>query len=318
MKKYFDKPWFYRIIAFLIALLLVVYIDSTQVSQGQPGKTQQTASESRTISVPLQVSVNTDQYYVEGYPEKVKINLQGSAALVTSTVNTQNFRVYLDLTHLSVGKHQVRVKVSGLSNQLSYRLDPARVTVNIQQRKSRTMPVQIGYNKNAVADGYQVGQPTADPDKVEVTGAVSEVNQVDEVVAQLSVPNNTQSTLNRQVMLVAKNKKGQQLNVVIEPAVARITLPISLSKKQVHISLNSRNEDPNLVYSLTAKTNQVTLYGERSSLAKIKNLRLNVDLRKVMESTTRSYPVTLPRGVAKSDPTRIQVEIKVRRSNQEK
>jgi YbbR domain-containing protein len=318
MKKYFDKPWFYRIIAFLIALLLVVYIDSTQVSQGQPGKTQQTASESRTISVPLQVSVNTDQYYVEGYPEKVKINLQGSAALVTSTVNTQNFRVYLDLTHLSVGKHQVRVKVSGLSNQLSYRLDPARVTVNIQQRKSRTMPVQIGYNKNAVADGYQVGQPTADPDKVEVTGAVSEVNQVDEVVAQLSVPNNTQSTLNRQVMLVAKNKKGQQLNVVIEPAVARITLPISLSKKQVHISLNSRNEDPNLVYSLTAKTNQVTLYGERSSLAKIKNLRLNVDLSKVMESTTRSYPVTLPRGVAKSDPTRIQVEIKVRRSNQEK
>lgn len=321
MKNYLDKPWFYRILALLIAILLVVYIDNTQtgfVTQGQPGRTRQTATESRTITVPLQVSVNTDQYYVEGYPEKVKINIQGSSALVTSTMNTQNFRVYIDLTHMSVGSHHVKLRVSGLSNQLSYSIDPKSVTVNIQRRKSRTMAVQIGYNKKAVAEGYQVGHATTDPDRVEVTGARSEVNQVDQVVAQLPIPNNTHSTLNRQVMLVALDSKGRQLNVVIEPAMVRVNLPITLSKKKVKVSLNPKNESSNLIYSLTAKTTEVVLYGSKSNLEKIQQLKLNVDLHNISASTTRSYPLQLPAGVVRSSPARIQVDIRVRKSGQEK
>lgn len=321
MKHYFDKPWFYRILALLLAILLVVYIDNTQtgfVTQGQPGRTRQTATESKTLTVPLQVSVDTDKYYVEGYPEKVKINLQGSTALVTSTLNTQNFRIYIDLTHMSVGRHRVKLRVSGLNNQLSYSIRPQYVNVNIQRRKSRTMPVQIGYNKKAIAEGYQVGQPTANPDRVEVTGARNEVEQVDQIVAQLPVPNETHSNLSRQVMLVAKDKKGRQLNVVIDPATVQVDLPITLSKKKVRVTLNPKNESSDLVYSLTARTTNVMLYGDRERLKKIKQLKLDVDLKDINNSATRSYPLQLPNGIAKSSPSRIQVEIRVRRSGQEK
>lgn len=137
MKDFWDKRWVIRIISLLFAILLVVYIDSTQtgfVTQGESKKTRQTANETQTISVPLQVSVNTDKYYVVGYPEKVKITLEGSNALVTSTVNTQSFRAYIDLTHKKIGKQTVKVEVTGLNSQLSYTINPATVNVDIERR----------------------------------------------------------------------------------------------------------------------------------------------------------------------------------------
>ena len=226
MKDFWNKRWFIKVVSLLLAILLVIYIDSTQtgfVTQGEPRKTRETANETQTISVPLQVSIDTDKYYVVGYPEKVKITLEGSNALVTSTVNTQSFRAYIDLTHRKIGKQIVKVQVTGLNSQLSYTINPATVNVDIERRKSRTMPVQIEYNKNAVANGYNIGKPTVDPQKVEVTGAKGEVNQIDQIVAKLPLPNDINHTYERQVILVAEDSKGRQLNAVITPSTATKT-----------------------------------------------------------------------------------------------
>ena len=146
MKNFWSKTWVIRIVSLLLAILIVVYIDSTQtgfISQIQQNKTRQTATETRTIKVPLQVSVDTDQYYVVGYPEKVKITLEGSNALVTSAINTQNFRAYIDLGNQKIGQHTVPVRVSGLSKQINYQVNPKTIKVDIERIKSRTLPVQI-------------------------------------------------------------------------------------------------------------------------------------------------------------------------------
>lgn len=318
MKGIWNKPWFLKIVSLLVAILLVVYIDTTQtgfITQGETKKTQQTANETQTISVPLQVSVNTDKYYVVGYPEKVKVTIEGSNALVTSTVNTQNFRAYIDLTHKKTGKQKVKVKITGLNSQLSYAIRPSTVTVNIQRRKSSTMPVQIEYNKNAVAKGYNIGTPSVDPQKVEVTGARSEVDQIDQIVAKIGLPNGITHTYERQVMLVAEDSKGRQLNVVINPSTVRAKLPISLSKKTVKLNLKPKNEKSGKVYSLTAKDDEVTLYGKKSALAKIKKLDVKVDLDGISTSTVRNYPVVLPKGAVKADPAQVQISIKVKNTS---
>lgn len=165
----------------LLAIVLVAFVDNTQVNTNNQTKVQEMASTEQSLKMALQVSVDTDKYYVTGYPSKVKVTLEGPNALVTSAVNTQNFRVYIDLSKLGVGSHQVPIKVSGLPSQVSYKLPQKSVKVNIQKRKSRTLPVQIGYNKNAVAQGYDIGTPTVSPETVEVTGAQSEVKAIDHV-----------------------------------------------------------------------------------------------------------------------------------------
>lgn len=321
MKDFWGKPWFIKVVSLLIAILLVVYIDSTQpgfITQGEPKKTRQTASEIQTIKVPLQVSVDTDKYYVVGYPEKVSVTLEGANALVTSTINTQNFRAYIDLTDKKVGKQAVKVQVSGLSKQLSYSINPKTVNVDIERRKSTTMPVQIEYNKNAVARGYKIGKTSVSPQQVEVTGAKAEVNQIDQIVAKVALPNGIDHDYTRQVILVAEDKKGRQLNVVIDPTTAKANIPISTSKKTVKIDLDSKNEESDKVYSVTARTDQVTLYGEKSALAKVNRLKVNVDLRDVNSSITKDVPIELPKGAVRSDPGSIQVQIKVKKASSAK
>lgn len=311
MQKFYDKPWFYKLFSLILAIVLVAFVDNTQVNVNNQSKVQETASTKQAINMALQVSVDADKYYVTGYPSKVKVTLEGSNALVTSTVNTQNFRVYIDLSNLSVGKHKVPIKVSGLPSQLSYKLSQKYTTVNIQKRKSRTMAVQIGYNKNAVAKGYDIGTATVKPETVEVTGALSEVKRIDRIQAQLTVPNASSHTIRRNVMLVALDSKGRQLNVVINPSTATVTLPISVSKKTVKLKLNAANGSSKKVYSLTAKQDQVTIYGQKKALDKIKSLTLNVDLTNIKSSTTRSYRLPVPSGVAWVDPSSVDVRISV-------
>ena len=311
MQKFYDKPWFYKLFSLILAIVLVAFVDNTQVNVNNQSKVQETASTKQAINMALQVSVDADKYYVTGYPSKVKVTLEGSNALVTSTVNTQNFRVYIDLSKLSVGKHKVPIKVSGLPSQLSYKLSQKYTTVNIQKRKSRTMAVQIVYNKNAVAKGYDIGTATVKPETVEVTGALSEVKRIDRIQAQLTVPNASSHTIRRNVMLVALDSKGRQLNVVINPSTATVTLPISVSKKTVKLKLNAANGSSKKVYSLTAKQAQVTIYGQKKALDKIKSLTLNVDLTNIKSSTTRSYRLPVPSGVAWVDPSSVDVRISV-------
>ena len=311
MQKFYDKPWFYKLFSLILAIVLVAFVDNTQVNVNNQSKVQETASTKQAINMALQVSVDANKYYVTGYPSKVKVTLEGSNALVTSTINTQNFRVYIDLSKLSVGEHKVPIKVSGLPSQLSYKLSQKYTTVNIQKRKSRTMAVQIGYNKNAVARGYDIGTATVKPETVEVTGALSEVKRIDRIQAQLTVPNASSHTIRRNVMLVALDSKGRQLNVVINPSTATVTLPISVSKKTVKLKLNAANGSSKKVYSLTAKQDQVTIYGQKKALDKIKSLTLNVDLTNIKSSTTRSYRLPVPSGVAWVDPSSVDVRISV-------
>lgn len=177
------------------------------------------------------------------------------------------------------------------------------------------MPVQIEYNKNAVANGYNIGKPTVDPQKVEVTGAKGEVNQIDQIVAKLPLPNGINHTYERQVILVAEDSKGRQLNAVITPSTATAKLPVSLSKKTVKLNLRPKNEKNNKVYSVTAKRDKVTLYGQKSVLAKINQLNVDVDLKGIDSPTVRNYSLVLPKGVARADPAEVQISIKVKNSS---
>ena len=190
-------------------------------------------------------------------------------------------------------------------------MSPSKVRVNIQKRKSRTLPVQIEYNKSAVSHGYNLGTAKSDPEVVNITGAKSEVNQVDRVVAHANLPKGIDSTFEREEMLVALDKEGHQLNVAIDPATAHITIPINLSKKKVKINVTSKNESSTHVYSLTAKVETVEIYGDENTLKKITTLTLKVDLSCINRDVTKDVTIKLPKGVVKASPSVIPVHIKV-------
>lgn len=112
-------------------------------------------------------------------------------------------------------------------------------------------------------------------------------------------------------MLVALDKDGHQLNVVMDPVTAYITIPINLYKKKVKINVTSKNESSTHVYSLTAKKENIEIYGDENTLKKITSLPLKVDLSGIDHDVTKNITLKLPDGVVKASPSVISVRIKV-------
>ena len=232
-KGFFRRKCFLRIISLILALFLFMYVNGSKsgfLRQNTRNNNQSSAlmsNKSVTLRMPLDVTIDNNKYIVSGYPQYVKVKVTGPSALVTTTSNTQNFKVYADLSDLTPGKHRVKLKTSGLNSELTSKIEPQYINVNIQQRKTITMKVTIRLSTRDLDDGYKLGHPHSDIQTVQVTGSRDEVNKVNRIVAFVAIPHDAKDNIARQVTLQAIDRNGQTLNVVISPTTTNVSIPIS-------------------------------------------------------------------------------------------
>ena len=232
-KGFFRRKWFLRIISLILALFLFMYVNGSKsgfLRQNTRNNNQSSAlmsNKSVTLRMPLDVTIDNNKYIVSGYPQYVKVKVTGPSALVTTTSNTQNFKVYADLSDLTPGKHRVKLKTSGLNSELTSKIEPQYINVNIQQRKTITMKVTIRLSTRDLDNGYKLGHPHSDIQTVQVTGSRDEVNKVNRIVAFVAIPHDAKDNIARQVTLQAIDRNGQTLNVVISPTTTNVSIPIS-------------------------------------------------------------------------------------------
>ncbi len=232
-KGFFRRKWFLRIISLILALFLFMYVNGSKsgfLRQNTRNNNQSRAlmsNKSVTLRMPLDVTIDNNKYIVSGYPQYVKVKVTGPSALVTTTSNTQNFKVYADLSDLTPGKHRVKLKTSGLNSELTSKIEPQYINVNIQQRKTITMKVTVRLSNKDLDNGYKLGRPHSDIQTVQVTGSRDEVNKVNRIVAFVAIPHDAKENIARQVTLQAIDRNGQTLNVVILPTTTNVSIPVS-------------------------------------------------------------------------------------------
>lgn len=229
---FFSRKWVLRVVALVLAIFLFIYVNGSKdgfLRQNTRDSSRNSAlmsNKTANIQMPLNITIDNEKYVVTGYPQNVKVQVSGPSALVTTTSNTQNFRVYADLNSLGPGKHRVPIKTSGLNSELHAVTTPRYINVNIQPRKTINMRVSVRLSTHDLDNGYTIGRPRLDTDIVQVTGSKEEVNRVSRVVAFVAIPNDAKGDLTRQVTLQAVDKNGQTLNVVILPKTTNVTIPI--------------------------------------------------------------------------------------------
>ena len=232
-KGFFRRKCFLRIISLILALFLFMYVNGSKsgfLRQNTRNNNQSSAlmsNKSVTLRMPLDVTIDNNKYIVSGYPQYVKVKVTGPSALVTTTSNTQNFKVYADLSDLIPGKHRVKLKTSGLNSELTSKIEPQYINVNIQPRKTITMKVTIRLSTRDLDNGYKLGRPHSDIQTVQVTGSRDEVNKVNRIVAFIAIPHDAKDNIARQVTLQAIDRNGQTLNVVILPTTTNVSIPVS-------------------------------------------------------------------------------------------
>ena len=314
MKKWVEGPWPYRIFALFLAILLFGYVNIDKINttrQTDNNTTQMLATRSETVKVPLQINADTDQYFITGYPQKVKVKLSGPNALVTSAVNTLNFRIIGDLTKLSIGTHTVKLKQTGINKEISVKIEPATIKVKIEKKVTKNFPIQVNVNEENLATDYSIGNPKLSQDVVEVSGAKSAVNAVSQVIATVDPAKDTKKDISEEVLLQAVDSAGKALNVLISPQTVNVKIAVTMNKKALPVSLEKTGAVSGYQYTLTTDTQNVTVYGKQQTLAKLSSLPVTVDLSDVTSSTTKTVKISLPDGVYDSSPTSIKVKVAV-------
>ncbi|WP_125715029.1 CdaR family protein [Companilactobacillus kedongensis] len=320
MKKIINSNYFYAFISLCCAIWLFVAVSSPGVGSTRDSNqsSTSTANTKATMTVPLQIQANTNDYYITGYPESVKITIEGPSALVTATKNTQNFNVYLNLKEYSTGQHRVQVKVSGLNNELTYSVKPKYVTVNIQKRKTKSFTVDAEYNKNSLADGYQAGAASISPTTVTATGASAEVKRIDRVVVEAVLPKGIKSTFDQEVLVQALDKNGKTLSVTLDPQTVHVKIPISIPSKTVSINLKQKGSNSNNSYTFDSDTKSIKIYGSQDQLNAISDsIDVPIDISDVNSDTKKTINLADALGdkVVSTDPDNINVQITVKSSS---
>ena len=316
MKKIINSNYFYAFIALCCALWLFFYVSSPGVGSTRDSNQSNTSTVTKktTISVPLQLQADVDKYYITGYPETVKITIEGPSALVTATKNTQNFNLYLNLKDLSVGQHRVQIKESGLNSELTYSIKPKYVTVNIQHRETKKFDVDVDYNKDSLATGYETGKVEVSPDTVTVTGAATEIEKIAKVIVKPILPKGIKSTFDQEVLVQALDKNGKTVNVTLDPQTVHVKIPISIQSKQVSINLKQKGTSSSTTsnLSVTSDVKTIRVYGTQDQIdAMDSSVDVPVDVSDVNSNTKKSINLAdaLGNKVAFTDPDTIDVSI---------
>ncbi|MEH7304974.1 CdaR family protein [Neobacillus drentensis] len=317
MDKMMDNPWFIKILALLLAVLLYSSVPHTGkkiTDVNVPGE-QSTAT---ITNIPVNVYYDTENLVVSGIPNKVEITLKGPLTHIQSAKALKNFEVYVDLTKATVGKQKVKLKVRNLSDKLKATVKPSSVTVSVQEKITKEFRVEAEFNKNQIDEGYSAGEPTVGPNKVKITGAKSVIDRIFYVKATLGGKNNLKETFTEKADIQVLDKDLNKLNVKVEPETVEITIPVRSNSKTVPINIVRNGTAPEgvTIESIEIDETEATIYGSESVLNNTEKVRVEVDLSKITDNTTLTLPVIISNGITKVTPQTVKAKVVVKKQEE--
>ncbi|MDR4944969.1 CdaR family protein [Neobacillus cucumis] len=315
MDKLMDNPWFIKILALLLAVLLYSSVPSTSkklTDVNVPGEqTTETIND-----IPVKVYYDTENLVVSGIPNTVDVTLKGPITHVQSAKALRNFEVYVDLTNAEIGKQKVKLKIRNLSDKVTATLKPASVNVTVQEKITKEFKVEAEFNTNHVEDGYSAGTPEVKPNKVKITGAKSDIDLISYVKATLESNDNLKESISKEAPIQVLDKDFNKLNVSVDPETVNVTVPIKSNSKTVPINIVKKGTAPTgvTIESITLDEKEAKITGNKDVLDKTENVRVEVDISKITDNTTLTLPVIISDGITKVTPQLVKATVVVNKA----
>jgi YbbR domain-containing protein len=312
MDKLMDNPWFIKVIALLLALLLYSSVppqSGNKLNVNVPGD----QTEATITDIPVKAYYDTSNLVVSGLPNNVSVTVDGPISLVQSAKALRNFEVYVDLTKAKIGNQTVKLKVRNMSDKLKVSVKPSDVSVSVQEKVTKVFKVTAEFNKGNIADGYTAGSPTVEPSKVTISGAKDVVERITYVKATVGIGQSTNATVTDDAPVRVLDKDLNKLDVVVQPQTVKVTLPIKNTSKTVPIDVVQKGTPQNgvTISSIDLDTAQATITGDESVLMDTDHVRVEVDVSKITDNTTLTLPVIIPNGITKVTPELVKATVKV-------
>lgn len=274
------------------------------------------------------VSPNSDNHYYN-----IPINLQGEAVLQdrglmivsgelpTASLHLEGNRT--DLNKINSSNISIGVDVSGIGEPGEYTLnltqpsflsgvtnnaitvlskDPGTVTVEVDRRISKPVPVDIQYG-GTLPENYMADKENAalDFEIVNIAGPQAVVNQIAMARIEVNLDNQVES-LSQQYRYTLCNEKGEPVDAqMIVTDVEAINLTLKIARvKEVMLTLavvegGGATEETS---TITIDPEVILVSGSDTLLEGLDTLELGtVNLGTVAENETLTFPIKLPEGI---------------------
>ncbi|WP_438313492.1 CdaR family protein [Sporosarcina sp. FA9] len=308
MDKLMDSPWFLRITALFLAIVLFFSVKAMDVNIN--GKTPGDQVDS-IHDIPVEVFYDNENLVVTGVPASVKMAIEGPPNIVQTTKLLKDFTIFVDLNNLPMGKHQVELQSENISEKLHVRLDPATIDVLIEEKVTQTFRVDPELNERLLAEDFQVVNMEVNPATVEVTGAKSVIEAISFVKVTSTRDGGINKSFEQKARVRVLDKDLNKLNVIISPEEVSVKVEIAEYNKDVPIDLRSRGtKKPGVeIGTLTPSETKINISGPRKVLDNINILTVDVDISGVIGPETFDINLKKPKGVSSMSLDKIKVKV---------
>lgn len=308
MDKILDSPWFLRITALFLAILLFVTVQTEEgkIKEGMGGEDLAVLRD-----VPVEVFYDNENLIVTGVPETVDITIEGPVNIVQSTTLLKDFSLLVDLRSLPMGEHRVDIQHENISEKLQVRIDPAMIDVIIEEKITKTFKIEPEFNRQLLAGDFYVANMEVEPSTIEVTGAKSIVESINFVKATVSSDQGVNKSFEQDARVRVLDRDLNKLDLSIEPENVKVKVDIQENSKEVPIVLNAKGTPPEgvTINSLSAVEEKITLSGPSKVLDQIEAFNVDVDVSKVKKSGTVEIELKTPKDISKISVSKIKVNI---------
>lgn len=245
----------------------------------------------------------------------VTLTLDGSAEEI-SRLSDATVTTWVDLSHAKPGvTSPLPVHIAGLPPSVSIETDPPPLTLQLEPRRRRQMPIGADDIGTAPA-GYSFSPPIITPHEAVITGTRSAVNSVVRLVAQAD-PDQAPGAVDEDFTVAALDASGSPVGAVtISPPTAHVRLEAvrSLSRKTLIVSANviGTLAAPYRFGNIEVSPATVTAEGRPEMLAAIGTLTTRpIDVSGATKDVVQRVQLLVPPGLLLSPSGPITVTIHV-------
>jgi len=249
-----------KLLAFIMAIVLWLYVTN-----------EQNPPVEASVSVPLEVRGIADTLVAVDVPDAVRVKVRGPRS-ITAGLTPQDVKAYIDLRGAGEGRHLVRILTLVPSSLEFIEVQPDKITVRVDGKASRTLPVEVRVTGAATA-GTVVAGTVLTPQQVIVQGPKATVNSVDRVIVPLDITGRS-ADFTAQVAPLLINRDGRAvegLDVLPDKIGVAAKLERGLVKKTVDIkTIIFGDLAPGVALKAVVTTPaRVELSGDPQDLAKV-------------------------------------------------
>lgn len=272
----------------------------------------------------VNVIYNEEQYVVEGLPDSVDVTLIGNKADLYIAKQSSNNGVSVNLTGLTPGTHKVNIEYDKGSSDIEYNVNPSIATVIIYEKVSDTRELTYDVvNNNKLDKTLIVSDVKLSVDEVTIRGAEYKINQVATVKALIDVENLTKKQAGshtlEDITLKAYDSDGNIVDVEFVPS--KVSAEVNLSSPSKRVSLNFVPKGVlatgKALGSYKFDQNEVTIYGDSSTLEKINSLDVKVDISNLTSDTSFKAEIKKPNGIKSISTNYVTVNLTITDSSSE-